>query len=288
MRMPRFGFVTCVQLGLVCMEAIYRIGGRLELAVTLHDHLGQRKSGRVYIDGFCTRNAIDLIKIGNVNEPTVIDAVVAKQIDWLLIIGWSQIARKPLLDAPALGTLGIHPTLLPEGRGRASIPWAILKGLKRTGVTLFKLDEGVDTGEIVAQKVLPIAPDETAYSLYKRVQLAHESLIEQAWAPLSDGAICLKPQDEGSASQWPARAPEDGRITAQMNCQDIDRLVRATAHPYPGAFFDTSSHRYRIWAGVAEYEQAHFQFLHFDGRTLEVPATDGRFIATEWAEEEKV
>jgi methionyl-tRNA formyltransferase len=182
----------------------------------------------------------------------------------------------------------MHPTLLPEGRGRASIPWAILKGLNRTGVTLFKLDEGVDTGEIAAQKELLIAPNETASSLYKRVQIAHESLIEEIWPQLSAGAIRLEKQDEELASQWPARTPYDGRITGQMDCFSIDRLVRATTHPYPGAFFDTLSHRYRIWAGVAVSEQAQIRSFSYCGKTLNLPATDGKFIATEWAEEMKV
>jgi methionyl-tRNA formyltransferase len=284
--MRKIGFVTCVQLGLACMEAIYRIGGRLELAVTLHDHLAQKKSGRAYIEGFCNQNAIDLLKVGNVNEQSVIDAVVAKQIDWLLIIGWSQIARKPILDAPALGTLGIHPTLLPEGRGRASIPWAILKGLKRTGVTLFKLDEGVDTGDIVDQEILPIASDETATSLYSRVQLSHETLIKRVWPQLVNNTLRLQEQDEEFASQWPARTPEDGRITSQMDCESIDRLVRATTHPYPGAFIDTTSKRYRIWAGVAISEQVHSRRSTADGEALGFFATNGRFVATEWAEEE--
>src|ERR1035441_8874692 len=109
--MRRIAFITCVQLGLSCMETIYRIGGRLDLAVTLHDHLAPKKSGRVHIGDFCSRNDIDLLRIANVNEPVVIDAVVAKQIEWLFIIGWSQIARSQLLDTPALGVLGMHPTL---------------------------------------------------------------------------------------------------------------------------------------------------------------------------------
>lgn len=266
------------------MEAIYRIGGRLELAVTLHGHLAPKKSGRVHIDDFCSRNAIDLITVANVNEPAVIDAVLARQIDWLFIIGWSQIARKQILDAPVLGALGMHPTLLPQGRGRAPIPWAVLKGLERTGVTLFRLDEGVDTGDIVAQEVLPIASDETATSLYDRVRLAHQTLIERVWPGLIAGAIGFQPQDETLASQWPGRTPEDGRITTGMDCCAVDRLVRATTRPYPGAFFDSTSKRFRIWAGTVQ-PNYHVHGMN-RGARLMIPLSNGSFIATEWAEEE--
>jgi methionyl-tRNA formyltransferase len=266
------------------METIYRIGGRIQLAVTLHDHLAPHKSGRVHIGDWCSRNDIDLIRVANVNEPAVIDAVSAKRIDWLFIIGWSQIARKQLLDAPVFGALGMHPTLLPEGRGRAPIPWAILKGLERTGVTLFRLNEGVDTGDIIAQEVLPIASDETATSLYDRVRLAHETLIERVWPALTAGAIGFQPQDKTLASQWPARTPEDGRITTDMDCRTADRLVRATTRPYPGAFFDSTSKRYRIWAGTVQ-PNCHVHVMNEVAQMM-IPLSNGSFTATEWDEEE--
>ena len=70
----------------------------------------------------------------------------------------------------------MHPTLLPVGRGRAAVPWAILKGLDRTGVTLFKLDEGVDTGDIIGQEMIALSETVTATELYERVNQAHISL----------------------------------------------------------------------------------------------------------------
>jgi methionyl-tRNA formyltransferase len=284
--MKKFGFVTCVQLGLACMETIYRLGGRLDLAVTLHDHLATKKSGRVYIDDFCASRGIDLLKAANVNDAPVVEAVLEKKLDWLFIIGWSQIARKELLEAPALGAIGIHPTLLPQGRGRAAIPWAILKGLPETGVTLFRLDEGVDTGDIIAQQVLAIASDETAATLYERVRIAHETLIENAWPDLLSGQILFRRQDGSAATQWPGRTPADGAIRPEMTSQDVDRLVRATTHPYPGAFLDFQSRRYFIWAG-APIQQAHVSAPQMagDGR-LVFPTADGAFEAVDWTERE--
>src|SRR5262249_6026267 len=154
--MLRFGFVTCVQLGLTCMQAIYESGGKLEFAGTLQDDQARAKSGRVYLDEFCARHAIPLCKFRNINDALAIDAIRAASVDWVFIIGWSQIARRPVLDATRQGVLGMHPSLLPIGRGRAAVPWAILLGLQETGVTLFQLDEGVDTGPIVAQVRIPV------------------------------------------------------------------------------------------------------------------------------------
>jgi methionyl-tRNA formyltransferase len=247
----RFGFVTCVQLGLACMEEIYAAGGKLDLAITLHDELARKKSGRVYLDDFCATHSIDLVKIRHVNDEDSIQAIKARGIDWLFIIGWSQIAGQAVLDAPKKGVLGIHPTLLPEGRGRAPIPWAILKGLKQTGVTLFKLDSGVDTGEILAQEILPLAPDETATTLYSRVSEAHKAIIGNIWQSLVDDTLELRKQDESKVTIWETRTPEDGRITSDMTVAEVDRLVRATTHPYPGAFMKRSygGDILRIWSG---------------------------------------
>ena len=275
----RFGFVTCVKLGLSCMEEIYRIGGKLDLAVTLPDERARTKSGRVYLDTFCKYHGIRLIKSPHVNDSVVLDAIRTMELDWLFIIGWSQIAGTNILNAPKKGVLGIHPTLLPIGRGRAAIPWVILKGLDYTGVTLFKLDEGVDTGPIIAQKVLPLHPTETATTLYERVAIAHQEIIAETWPDLMHNQEVLCPQDERQATTWLSRHPEDGRIVPEeMTVGQVDRLVRAVTYPYPGAFVDESDRRIRIWAGCVGksvrsgadiysiqmrdgvYEATHFEF----------------------------
>lgn len=272
----KFGFVTCVQLGLSCMEEVYAAGGTLELAITLNDDRAVNKSGRVYLDEFCGEHEIDLVKIRHINDPQAIEAVRSRGIDWLFIIGWSQIAGPEVLAAPTLGVLGIHPTLLPEGRGRAPIPWAILKGLKQTGVTLFKLDEGVDTGEIAAQEILPLADDETATTLYQRVIDAHRTIIRNVWPALSADAIKLRKQDENKATTWPGRTPEDGRITPDMTVEHVDRLVRATTRPYPGAFTESDGKIICIWKGKVVKESD----ISDDGFLLDL--ADGKYLATEF------
>lgn len=245
----RFGFVTCVQLGLACMEEIYRVGGKLDLAVTLTDQQARSKSGRVYLDTFCAEHSIPIVKSRNVNDAEVIAAIKQHDLDWLFIIGWSQIAKRELLEAPREGVLGMHPTLLPIGRGRAAVPWAILKALPETGVTLFKLDEGVDTGPILAQHRIPLSPSETATDLYDKVQQAHRVLISEVWLDLSLGRIRPQVQDHCKATEWAGRTPEDGRVSPTMPAQEVERLVRAVTRPYPGAFIDFDGRRLRIWSG---------------------------------------
>jgi methionyl-tRNA formyltransferase len=242
------GFATCVQLGLSCIEEILRIGGRLDILITLKDEKARTKSGRIYLDEVAGREQIPLLKINNINDPEVIETLQQRQIDWLFIIGWSQIARAELLATPAQGCAGMHPTLLPVGRGRAAIPWAIIKGLDETGVTLFKLDEGVDTGEIIGQGVIPLTSETTATELYEQVDRMHITLINRHWDDIVNNRVQLTVQDESQASEWPGRKPEDGRIRPDMTMVEAERLVRAVTHPYPGAFFVLEDGRtLRIW-----------------------------------------
>lgn len=275
--MIRVGFVTCVELGLACIEEIYGVGGTIDLAVTLPDDRARTKSGRVYLDDFCRLRSIELLKVPNINDPEAVAAVRRSEIDWLCIIGWSQIARSEVLRSPRMGSLGMHPTLLPEGRGRAAIPWAILKGLSRTGVTLFQLDEGVDTGPILGQVSVDLAPDETATTLYGKVEEAHRSLIRDCWPRLLRGELTARPQDETRATVWPGRTPEDGRITLDMSVDEVDRLVRATTRPYPGAFLDLAGTRVRVWAG----RRASGHVSPAAGRYL-IHLSDGAFVATDF------
>lgn len=251
----RFGFVTCVQLGLSCMEAIYEVGGRLDLVMTLNDDQAASKVGRVYLDTFCDRHGVPLIKSRNINDAGVVTAVKAAGIDWLFIIGWSQIAGADVLAAPTRGALGMHPSLLPVGRGRAAIPWAILKGLEQTGVTLFKLSQGVDTGDIVAQQVIPIGPATDAGTLYRAVDQAHISLMKTAFPELAAGRLVARAQDDRLATYWPKRTAEDGAIDLQGSVHEAERLVRAVTRPYPGAFFfDDEGRKVIVWK--AEIDEA--------------------------------
>ena len=250
----KIAFTTCVQLGRSCIEEILRIGGKLDLLITLKDDRARAKSGRIYLNDIAQKENIPLLKIGNINEPCVLEALAAHGIDWLFIIGWSQIAGPDLLAAPKCGCIGMHPTLLPLGRGRAAIPWAILKGLPQTGVTMFKLDAGVDTGPIIGQGVIPLDEHMTATELYERVDRMHVELISRYWETIVSGNVRLTPQDEGKATVWPGRKPEDGEITGEMTMVEADRMVRAVTHPYPGAFYRDGAKTLRIWSAEVSPE----------------------------------
>jgi methionyl-tRNA formyltransferase len=246
--MGKVAFATCVTLGLSCINAVYEIGGKFDLLITLKDEKARNKSGRVYLDEVSEQHDVPLVKIDNINDAEVIEALKKHEIDWLFIIGWSQIARKEILETPKNGCIGMHPTLLPKGRGRAAIPWAIIKGLDKTGVTLFRLDEGVDTGDIIGQGIIKIEERMNATVLYDKVNDMHIELIKRYWQDIVDNKAVLTKQNEDEATEWPGRKPEDGEIFNTMTVEEADRLIRAVTHPYPGAFYVDNGRKIVIWS----------------------------------------
>jgi methionyl-tRNA formyltransferase len=259
-------FCTCVQIGKSCIEAVLSLGGQFDLLLTLHDQKSINKSGRIYLDEIAETSSIPLFKLNHINDPEVAKVLIEYEIDWLFIIGWSQIASAELIRIPRMGIIGAHPTLLPVGRGRAAVPWAIIKGLDKTGVTFFKMNEGVDTGEILDQIQIPILKNENATSLYDKVNAAHTELIKQIWPKLIDGSLVGIKQNESKATYWEGRNPTDGELYHTMTLKEVDKLVRASTHPYPGAFIMIDEFtKLIIWFGSVRPNQSDRVFNFIDG-----------------------
>ncbi len=262
----KIAFCTCVQIGKSCIEAITAAGGRFDLLLSLNDHKSRNKSGRIYLDEIAAETQTPLYKLSHINDQDVAAVLKEYRIDWLFIIGWSQIASPQLLNVPTMGVIGAHPTLLPEGRGRAAIPWTIIKGLRKTGVTFFKMDEGVDTGPILGQFEILISPYETATTLYNRVNNAHVELIKQIWPKLIDGTLIGVKQDESLATYWEGRSPLDGELKITMSVKYVEILVRATTRPYPGAYkvLDDKT-KLIVWSGTLLPQENSMPLQFYDG-----------------------
>ncbi|WP_418645834.1 formyltransferase family protein [Tenacibaculum insulae] len=251
------------------MEAIYEINGSLDLIITIPDEKAKKKSGRIFVDDFAEKNNIPVVKSNHVNDAIVIQAIKDYDIDWLFIIGWSQIASKEVIEASNIGAIGAHPTLLPVGRGRAAIPWAIIKGVKKTGVSFFKMDVGVDTGLILRQEEVTVDSNETALTLYNKINFAHEILIKKLFIDILNNNVKGRVQDESKATYWKGRKPMDGELFEEMSMDEVDRLVRATTKPYPGAFIISGGEKVTIWEGFKskkrKKDDAHHELILIDG-----------------------
>jgi methionyl-tRNA formyltransferase len=137
----------------------------------------------------------------------------------------------------------MHPTLLPEGRGRAPIPWTIIKGLRETGVTAFLLEDSADAGGIIFQERIQIKKEETATTLFSKVGEAHYQLAKKISPILAGRLLHSVKQDLSKGSVWPKRTPRDGIIDFNEKANSINKLIRALTNPFPGAFFYYEGHK---------------------------------------------
>jgi len=182
--------------------------------------------------------------------PEAFDHLAGWQPDLIVVAAFGQILRQNVLDLPPHGCVNVHASLLPRWRGAAPIQAAIRAGDAETGITIMRMDAGLDTGPILAQRAIPIAPRETGQSLHDRLAaLGRELLLETLPAYLA-GALSPRPQPDDESLVTYARqiTKEDGAINWQESAVAIDRLVRAFT-PWPGAFTTWDGQLLKIIAG---------------------------------------
>ena len=241
-------WVSFDTMGRDCLEAAAGAGAEIVGVVTLAGPIDPNRSGQCSFDEVAARHGAALVETDDVNAAITLDAVRALDPELVFVVGWSQLVRDPFIALASEGVFGMHPTLLPRHRGRAPIPWTILSGLARTGVTLFEIvDATADSGGIVGQVVVDVQPDETAATLYERIAHAHVELVREYVPQLLAGTASRRPQDPRRASSWPKRAPADGIIDWETRAPYLYDWVRAQTRPYPGAFTFAGDEKVVVW-----------------------------------------
>jgi len=244
----RVVWVSYDTIGRECLLAASEAGAEIAAVVTLPGPIDPDRSGQCSFDEPATSLGVPLLKLENVNAPETVEAVRAVEPDSIFVVGWSQLVHEELIALAPKGVFGMHPTLLPRHRGRAPIPWAILSGLARTGVTLFEIvDATADSGPIVGQIGVEVAADETATTLMDKVTRAHVELIREFLPLLVAGTASRRAQDARRASTWPRRTPSDGIIDWETRAEYLYDWVRAQTRPYPGAFTYVGDEKLVVW-----------------------------------------
>ena len=241
-------WVSFDTVGRDCLDAAAAAGAQIVGVVTLPGPIDPNRSGQCSFDEVAARHGAVLVQAADVNAEMTLDAVRALDPELIFVVGWSQLVREPFIALAREGVFGMHPTLLPRHRGRAPIPWAILSGLARTGVTLFEIvDATPDSGAIVGQAVVAIDPDETAETLFGRISDAHVELIREYVPQLVARSAPRIAQDPRRASAWPKRTPADGIIDWETRAPYLYDWVRAQTRPYPGAFTFLGDEKVVVW-----------------------------------------
>ncbi len=168
-------------------------------------------------------------------SPEFLQELKSLQPDLIVVAAYGQILPQALLDLPSFGCLNVHTSLLPKYRGAAPIQWAILDGESETGVTIMKMDSGLDTGDILTQETTPISATDNSQTLHDRLARMGAQLLSDTIPAYVSGGITPRKQPAQDASYARKISREDGRIDWQQPAEVIWRRIRAFT-PWPGAF----------------------------------------------------
>ncbi len=178
---------------------------------------------------------IPFIQPEKLKQPEALQQLQAWQPDLIVVAAFGQILRPNVLDLPKFGCLNLHASLLPRHRGAAPIQAAILAGEAETGITIMKMDAGLDTGPMLRQRAIPIGADETGGSLFEKLsKLGGELLLETLPAYLS-GKLTPQPQPEAGVTYFGMLKKEDGLLDFTKPAVELERRIRAF-YPWPGTF----------------------------------------------------
>lgn len=244
----KIAFISGVKFGHDLLQSILENGWNVSLVFSYDDSKKIFYSDFISFDEITSKYGIKHFKVNSINEPQNVEQLRNTRPDIILVMGWSQIIGAEILKIPTIGTIGSHPTMLPKYRGRAPIPWSIIKGLKESALTFFYMQEGVDDGDILDQRRFQILPDDDATSIYEKITLIGKTMLLENLSPLKNGkAKRIKQDNSQFIEYWPKRSPEDGKIDWGKSAREIHTLIRATTHPYPGAFSFFKKSKLKIW-----------------------------------------
>lgn len=250
----RIIFMGTAPLSSASLQALHRSPGMQLLAVVTQP---DRPKGRELklqpspVKEVALSENLPVLQPERARQPEFITEIRERQPDLIVVAAYGQILPKELLEAPRFGCINVHTSLLPKYRGAAPIQWAILNDEFETGVTIMKMDVGLDTGEILSQECTPIAPEDNAQTLHDRLAQMGASLLVRTIPEYTSGRLKPVPQPADGVCYAPKIKKQDGLIDWSQPARAIWNRVRGLV-PWPGAFTfllaGGQRHLLKIWA----------------------------------------
>ena len=278
--MTRLAVFAYSGTGHACLKLLLERGERIVFLATHRDDPAE-KQWFPSVAELARSRGIEPIVLENPLDPQWTARLKLAAPDLLFSFYYRRILPEEMLAVPRRGAYNMHGSLLPKFRGRAPVNWAVLKGESRTGATLHAMTRRADAGPIIDQESVPIGPEDTAFDVQKRVDAAAVAVLARRLEELKAGNAPSKPQDEGAATRFGRRRPEDGRIDWSRPAREVHDLVRAVTHPFPGAFTEIFGPRTYVWRtrlpGLAAHDTFPGQVRAEEGR-LHVACGDDRYV----------
>lgn len=243
--MKRYLFIGSVAYSAGCLKAMLEMGINFAAIMCAKKGVCGLNSDYADLGPVAAAYGKEVYYFGRIADET--EYICSKKADIIFVLGLSQIIPAEILRAAAIGCIGSHPALLPQNRGRHPIVWAIVNGLKKSGVTLFWLDAGVDSGDIWAQREFAITEEDTARSIYTKATELTVDILKQKIPELEKGVICRTAQNHAQANYWRRRTGKDAEIDWRMSSERIHNLVRGLSRPYVGAHCVAQGKKCPVW-----------------------------------------
>jgi methionyl-tRNA formyltransferase len=278
----RIVFIGTGEIGRPTLGALRRSNHQLVGVVTQPDKPAGREQRLTAppIKRALFDTAIPVLQPKRINQPEAIDQIHALAPELIVVMAYGQILPSAILKIPQVACLNLHASLLPRWRGAAPIQAAIAAGDCETGITVMYMDEGLDTGDILLQRKVEIARNETGGSLHDRLaKLAPEPLLESL-ALLEKGTAPRTRQNNQLATFAPKLKRDDGRIDWNEPAEVIERKIRAF-NPWPGAYTDINGRHLKIFAATLVSERGRPGQLLRMGSELIIAAADGALAVLE-------
>mgnify|MGYP003116994440 CR=1 FL=1 len=235
-------FVGSKKLGHSILKKLHTINPEsIKRVVTIDDTSDERN----YFNEFRSFTKENTLPLNILTKPSELGTLIREEKpDLVIVVGWYWIISPEVLEMVPNGLIGIHASSLPQYRGFAPLVWAVINGEKKTGISLFYLSDGIDTGDIIDQRELPIGENSNISSLLDETEKLSLDMIEKNYESILNKSNTRSPQKENKISYCSIRKPEDGLINWSWKNTDIHNFIRAQSDPYPGAFTYINGEKY--------------------------------------------
>ena len=230
------------------LKEIIRAGQEVALAVSQPDKAVGR-SGKLQappVKRCAEEYGIPVYQPRRVREPECVEYLRGFAPDLIIVAAFGQIISKEILDLPRFGCVNVHASLLPKYRGASPIQWAVINGDPVTGVTIMRMDEGIDTGDMILREEVALAPDETGGSLFERLSEVGAKLCVTAMKEIEAGTAVYTPQGETGVTHTAKIHKELGSIDWSRPAAELECLVRGL-DPWPGTYTRFGERTLKIW-----------------------------------------
>ncbi len=235
------------------LEALRQAGHEIVLAVTQPDKPKGRGKSMQFppVKEAALSHGIPVYQPRRVREPECIEELRQYQAEIIVVVAFGQILPKEILEMPKYGCVNVHASLLPKYRGAAPIQWALIHGERVTGVTTMRMDEGLDTGDMILKEEVELAPDETGGSLFDRLAQTGAALCVRTLEAIKDGTAVYTPQEHEAATHTTMIKKQLGQIDWNKPAQELECLIRGL-NPWPSAYTSLNGKTLKIWKAAVE------------------------------------